>query len=198
MIKRIALISEHASPLATLGGVDSGGQNVYVAEVSKQLAQQGFLVDVFTRKDDEALEEIHEWLPGLRVIHVDAGPPQMVEKEKLLGYMDDFASYMLDFIRRNNVKYDVIHANFFMSAYVADILYRWLNIPYVVTFHALGLVRLAHQKEMDHFPVERFTIERNAIMNAACIVAECPQDRDDMVKYYDADPQKNSDSSLRL
>ena len=81
MIKRIALISEHASPLATLGGVDSGGQNVYVAEVSKQLAKQGFLVDVFTRKDDEALEEIHEWLPGLRVIHVDAGPPQMVEKE---------------------------------------------------------------------------------------------------------------------
>jgi len=190
MIKRIALISEHASPLATLGGVDSGGQNVYVAEVSKQLAKQGFLVDVFTRKDDEALEEIHEWLPGLRVIHVDAGPPEMVEKEKLLGYMDDFASYMLDFIRRNNLEYDVIHANFFMSAYVADILYRWSHIPYVVTFHALGLVRLAHQKEMDHFPVERFTIERNAIMNAACIVAECPQDRDDMVKYYDADPQK--------
>src|SRR5690242_20962294 len=120
MIKRIALISEHASPLATLGGVDSGGQNVYVAEVSKQLAKQGFLVDVFTRKDDEALEEIHEWLPGLRVIHVDAGPPEMVEKEKLLGYMDDFASYMLDFIRRNNLEYDVIHANFFMSAYVAD------------------------------------------------------------------------------
>ena len=32
---RIALISEHASPLAALGGTDAGGQNVYVAQVAR-------------------------------------------------------------------------------------------------------------------------------------------------------------------
>ena len=65
----VALISEHASPLATLGGKDSGGQNVYVAEVARNLARQGFVVDVFTRRDDVSQPELVEWLP-LSLIHI--------------------------------------------------------------------------------------------------------------------------------
>jgi D-inositol-3-phosphate glycosyltransferase len=49
---RVALISEHASPLATIGGVDCGGQNVYVAQFAQNLARMGHHVDVFTRRDD--------------------------------------------------------------------------------------------------------------------------------------------------
>ena len=73
MKKQIAFISEHASPLATLGGVDSGGQNVYVAELPKQLVKLGYNVDIYTRKEDETIDEIINWLPGIRVIHVKAG-----------------------------------------------------------------------------------------------------------------------------
>jgi hypothetical protein len=50
---RIALISEHASPLAALGGVDAGGQNIYVAHVAQCLVDEGHTVDVFTRRDSE-------------------------------------------------------------------------------------------------------------------------------------------------
>ena len=192
MKKRIAFISEHASPLATLGGVDNGGQNVYVAELSKELARKGYEIDVFTRNDDPHLKEVISFYPGVRVINVKAGPVAFVEKEKLLPYMHEFTLSMLYFIKQHNLEYDLIHAHFFMSALVASNIKKQLNIPYVVTFHALGLVRLAHQKEMDKFPVDRFDIERMVVKDADMIIAECPQDKEDLIHYYNADPVKIS------
>lgn len=190
MKRSIALISEHASPLATLGGVDNGGQNVYVAEVSQELVRHGYNVDVYTRRDATDLPEVFEWMKGLRVIHVDAGPPRFVEKEALLQYMPHFADWMIGFMNTNEIKYDIVHANFFMSAYVAMILKQRIKLPFVVTFHALGLVRLAHQKAMDRFPAERFQIEKDACELADAIIAECPQDRADLIHYYHADQDK--------
>lgn len=192
MKKRIAFISEHASPLATLGGVDNGGQNVYVAELSKELAHKGYEIDVYTRNDNSGLKEIISFYPGVRVINVKAGPAAFVEKEKLLPYMYEFTLSVLHFIKQHNLKYDLVHAHFFMSALVASNIKKELSIPYVVTFHALGLVRLAHQKEMDKFPVERFDIERMVVKDADMIIAECPQDKEDLIHYYNADPAKIS------
>lgn len=190
MNKRIAFISEHASPLAMLGGVDSGGQNVYVAELAKQIMALGYEVDIFTRKDNERLPEIVHWLPGIRIIHVQAGPMETIPKESMLDHMEAFTAYMLAFIKKENITYGLIHANFFMSALVADNLKRKLNIPYVVTFHALGYVRRIHQREMDKFPLERLGIEEKVMRNADRIIAECPQDKEDMISYYAASPDK--------
>ena len=190
MKRRIAFISEHASPLATLGGVDSGGQNVYVAELPKQLTKLGYLIDIYTRKENESIDELINWLPGIRVIHVTAGPEKVLMKEMLIPFMDDFAKNMISFIGKNKISYDMIHANFFMSALVASIVKAALNIPYVVTFHALGLVRKLHQKEMDKFPGERIDIERKVMKDADHIIAECPQDKEDMINLYNARPDK--------
>jgi glycosyltransferase involved in cell wall biosynthesis len=192
MKKNIAFISEHASPLATLGGVDSGGQNVYVAELPKQLVKLGYNVDVYTRKESEDINEIINWIPGIRVIHIKAGPEKVVPKEKLLSLMQEFASNMIAFIRKEEVVYELIHANFFMSALVASKVRKVFHIPYVVTFHALGLVRRIHQKDMDQFPAERIDIERKILKEADHIIAECPQDRDDMVQLYHAPPENIS------
>jgi len=190
MKKRIAFISDHASPLAILGGVDNGGQNVYVAELAKELAHKGYAVDIFTRRDNAEIPEVVNWLPGVRVINVKAGPEVCVEKEKLLGYMSEFTENMLRSMQEERVRYHLIHANFFMSGLVASNIKRITGIPYVVTFHALGLVRLAHQKEMDKFPAERFDIERMIVNDADQLIAECPQDRDDLVHYYHANINK--------
>jgi phosphoheptose isomerase len=189
MKKRIAIISEHASPLAIPGSIDSGGQNVYVAEIAKQLAAR-YAVDVFTRRDGPYLPEIAEWVHGVRIVYVPAGPPEYVRKEDLLPYMDDFRTYMLRFFRRQRHGYDVMHANFWMSALVAADLKRALGIPFVVTFHALGKVRRLHQGEADRFPDERFAIEDRIIGEADHIVAECPQDEEDLIGLYNADPAK--------
>ncbi|OJW16935.1 glycosyltransferase family 1 protein [Mucilaginibacter sp. 44-25] len=190
--KRIAMISDHASPLANLGGVDTGGQNVYVAQLARQLATQGYLVDVFTRKDDIALPDVVNWVSGVRVINIEAGPVANVPKEELLPYMKAFKASMLKFIRQEEIEYTLVHANFFMSALVAMGIKEQLGIPLVVTFHALGHVRRIHQNDADKFPVERLAIEERAVKMADHIIAECPQDKEDLINYYNADEDKIS------
>jgi D-inositol-3-phosphate glycosyltransferase len=187
--KRIAMISDHASPLAAAGGVDSGGQNIYVAQVARQLAARGHRVDVFTRRDSPLPLEIVEWAPGVRVIHVPAGPAEFVRKEDLLPMMGDFGDWVCAFARRNG-GYDLVHAHFFMSGLIAMQMKRVLGTPFVMTFHALGRVRRMHQGDADQFPAARLDIEQRIIEDADAIVAECPQDRDDLQNLYGANPEK--------
>lgn len=187
---KIALISEHASPLAVMGGVDAGGQNTYVAHVAQQLAHAGHRVDVFTRCDNAHLPPITTIGPRVRVIHVPAGPPSDLPKEKLLPYMDAFGAFLLNFCAQEAVPYDVLHANFFMSGLAALHVKHALGIPLVMTFHALGRVRRQFQGEADGFPDDRFVIEDRLVREADCIVAECPQDASDLQTLYRADPRK--------
>ena len=188
MRRRVALISEHASPLAVLGGVDSGGQNVYVGKVASHLAELGYDVDVFTRRDSSHLPRVARWIHGVRIIHVPAGPPSPVRKENMLGFMGEFTAFVLQACRRK--PYDLLHANFFMSGLVAADVKAVLGTPFVVTFHALGRVRRLYQLETDGFPEERLAIEDRIIAEADRIIAECPQDEEDLIRLYDADPEK--------
>lgn len=190
MGRRIAFISEHASPLAALGGADAGGQNVYVGEVARQLAARGYLIDIFTRKDVKELPEVTSFSDKIRIIHVNAGPAEDIPKETLLQYMPAFKADMLRFMEQEQVSYELIHANFFMSALVAMELKAELGIPFVVTFHALGHIRRIHQGDNDRFPGERIAIEENAVKEASLIIAECPQDREDLIRYYHAPAEK--------
>ena len=183
---RIAMISEHASPLATIGGVDAGGQNIYVAHTARHLADLGYAVDIFTRRDCEDRPDVVDWLPGIRVIHVRAGPACFVRKESLLPYMAQFARVVVEHAQAaqdSGTPYAVCHAHFFMSGLVARRLKQALGIPYVVTFHALGRVRLLHQP-YDEFPPQRCILEQMVIDAADAVVAECPQDELDLARHY--------------
>jgi glycosyltransferase involved in cell wall biosynthesis len=187
---KIALISDHASPLAAPGSVDCGGQNVYVAHLACQLAAMGHLVDVFTRRDHPAQPLLQPWRERVRVVHVPVGPPAFVAKEKMLPYMAAFARHLTRFVRGQQRPYDIMHANFFMSGLVARQVRRALGIPYVVTFHALGMVRRLAQGAADGFPDERLAIEHDLMRDADRIIAECRQDRDDMVALYGTEPDR--------
>lgn len=186
---RIALISEHASPLAAAGGVDAGGQNIYVAQVARCLARAGHEVTVFTRRDAIEQPASLSWLPGVRVVHVAAGPARFVPKECLLPHMPAFADAVERHLRETG-GCDVVHANFFMSGWVAHRLKRTLGVPYIVTFHALGLVRREHQGDADTFPAARISIERMLVKDADLLIAECPQDEQDLMQLYGADPAR--------
>ena len=144
MLKRVAMISEHASPLAMLGGVDAGGQNVHVGQLARHLGALGFEVDVLTRRDSALLPETAEWTRGVRIVHIPAGPPEFVRKEDLLPHMDEFVTHALRWCRRR--RHDIVHANFWMSGLVAAEVKRALGVPFVITFHALGRVRRAFQR----------------------------------------------------
>jgi len=187
-MRRIAIVSEHASPLALAGSIDSGGQNVYVAQTARHFAARGHQVDVFTRMDDPLLPPEMQWHDGVRIVHVPAGPPRHLPKEDLLAYMDEFGAFLMKYFARQPGAYDVIHANFFMSALAALPVARRHGVPLAVTFHALGRVRRLHQREADRFPDSRFDIEDEIVRQADRIIAECPQDRRDLIELYGADP----------
>jgi glycosyltransferase involved in cell wall biosynthesis len=129
----------------------------------------------------------------VRVIHVPAGPPTTVPKEELLPYMEEFSRVLRRWFHAQIVHghgYDVVHANFFMSAMAAQPVAQALGIPLVVTFHALGRVRRQHQGDADRFPDSRFDIEDDIVRHADRIIAECPQDRHDLLDLYHADPRR--------
>jgi glycosyltransferase involved in cell wall biosynthesis len=190
MTQRIALISEHASPLALLGGRDCGGQNVYVGHVARNLVALGYEVDVFTRRDARSLPPIAQWGEGVRIVHLPAGPEEFVRKEALLPYMGTFTEQFLAFCARNGRHYDIVHANFWMSGLVAVQAKAAIGMPFVITFHALGRVRRQHQGSADEFPDARFAIEDRIVAEADAIIAECPQDEEDLICLYGADPNR--------
>jgi phosphoheptose isomerase len=161
-----------------------------VGQVARHLATLGYRVDVFTRRDGKALPQVAEWVPGVRIVHVPAGPPRWVRKEDLLPYMDEFSDYVAAFARRQRRPYDVVHANFWMSGLVASRLKSELGLPFVVTFHALGRIRRLHQREADESPAERIGIEDTVVAQADHVIAECPQEEEDLIRLYNADPAR--------
>lgn len=188
--RRIALVSDHASPLAAPGSIDCGGQNVYVAQLARELALAGHQVDVFTRRDAIGQKQLVRWHEGVRVVHVPAGPAHHVPKEHMLPHMEAFARFVTRFARHQPAPYDIAHANFFMSGMVARHLKQALGIPFVITFHALGRVRRLAQGAADAFPPARMRIETLLMQQADRIIAECAQDRQDMERLYGASPAR--------
>lgn len=187
---RIAFLSEHASPLAVLGGADSGGQNVYVSELSRHLARRGYLIDVYTRHEDPDTPEIVEMQKGVRVIHLQAGPIMARPKDELWPFMPAFRDSMLRFMERDEIHYDLIHSNFWMSGWVATELRRRLDTPVVQIFHAMGKTKRRHQKKVDTSPGNRIKTEMEVIAGVDKIIAQCPNERAELVNDYHADPDK--------
>ncbi|MCU1616889.1 MAG: glycosyl transferase group 1 [Frankiales bacterium] len=166
---RIDLVSEHAGPLAAIGGVDAGGQNVHVAALAAGLAMRGHDVTVHTRRDDDALPERVVTQDGYNVVHVPAGPPRPLPKDDLLRHMPEFAAVL----RRTWAERppDLVHAHFWMSG-LASVAAAG-DIPVLQTFHALGSVKRRHQGAADTSPPQRVELERALCRNVAHVVATC-------------------------
>ncbi|AVT40423.1 glycosyltransferase [Plantactinospora sp. BB1] len=157
---RVAMISEHASPLAVLGGEDAGGQNTHVAELSAALADAGHEVRVYTRRDSPDAPEAVRLRDGVEVVHVPAGPPHPIAKDELLPYMKDFSRWLVARWRGDEWVPDVAHAHFWMSGLAGIAAGRQTGIPVVQTYHALGTVKRRHQGTADTSPARRVGYER--------------------------------------
>ncbi|RJK93800.1 glycosyltransferase [Vallicoccus soli] len=177
---RIAMVSEHASPLAAIGGVDAGGQNVHVAALSAALARQGHEVVVHTRRDDPSLPQRVEVEPGFVVDHVDAGPPVPLPKDELLAWMPDFGHELAR--RWGAERPDIAHAHFWMSGLASLIARRATGVPVVQTFHALGVVKRRHQGAADTSPPERVRLEKAIARDVDRIVATCTDELSELVR----------------
>lgn len=166
---RIDLVSEHASPLAGVGGEDAGGQNVHVAALGRALAEQGATVRVHTRRDDPDLPPVVPLAPGVEVVHVTAGPPRPVPRDELWPYMDDFAAGLVQEWGRDRPA--VAHAHFWMSGYASLVAGRHVGVPVALTYHALGREKRRQQGAKDTSPPERVATEDWLARRADLIVA---------------------------
>jgi glycosyltransferase involved in cell wall biosynthesis len=178
---RIAMISEHASPLAMLGGVDAGGQNAHVAELSAALAGHGHEIRVYTRRDSADLPEVVPLGERVDVVHVPAGPPAALPKDELLPYMGAFAQWMAADWRREWMP-DVAHAHFWMSGLAAVTAGRACDVPVVQTFHALGSVKRRHQGAADTSPPHRIGYERELGRAVDRVIVQCQDEMRELIR----------------
>lgn len=177
---KIAFVSEHASPLAVLGGADAGGQNVHVAALAEALARIGAEVRVYTRRDDPKMPREVPFAWNVVVDHIDAGPARAIEKDRLLPYMDTFASELRS--RWSAWRPDIVHSHFWMSGRAAIDAALPLGIPVVHTFHALGIEKRRHQGAKDTSPAERLSEETRIACNATHIVATANAESFELVR----------------
>jgi D-inositol-3-phosphate glycosyltransferase len=177
---RVAIVSEHASPLAALGSVDSGGQNVHVAELATELGRRGIEVVVYTRKDDASLPPRVPLSPNVSVAHVEAGPEAEVPKDLLFPYMAEFAGRLASEWAADPP--DLVHSHFWMSGWAALAATRRLGLPVVHTFHALGAVKRRHQGAKDTSPPQRIATEASIMLRANHVVATCSDEVFELVR----------------
>ncbi len=177
---KIAFVSEHASPLAVLGGVDAGGQNVHVAALAEALARGGDEVRVYTRRDDARLPATVPFCTGVLVDHIDAGPAEPIEKDLLLHYMPAFARELER--RWSEWRPDIVHAHFWMSGLASLDAAASLDLPVVQTYHALGIEKKRHQGVKDTSPPERLEIEARIARSATHIVATATAEAFELVR----------------
>src|SRR5437016_6018811 len=188
---RVAMLSVHACPMAKLGGRDSGGMNVYIRELARDLARRGIEVDVYTRQREHDHPTIQEIAPGGRVIHIESGPVTYLPKMEVYDRLDEFTAGVEAYARAHDLRYDVIHAHYWLSAEVARALAPKWGVPRVQMFHTLGLVkREVMDEDVDGESDVRIAIERRAVHESAAITAASEIEVGELLDLYDADREK--------
>ena len=183
---RLALLSLHGCPFARLGEKDTGGMNVYVLQLARELGRRGHMVDVYTRYHDPRDPQIDELEPGVRVIHIKAGPYHKT-KETLYEYIPEFLGNVLSFQRAQGVEYDLIHSHYWLSGRVGEVLSDSWSVPHVVTFHTLAKTkRRARAGERE--PELRLSVEQRVMGSADAIVVSTAEEREDLARLYRKSP----------
>ncbi len=189
-VERAAFITLHACPLAAPGMGKSGGMNVYVRQLAAALGNMGMQIDIFTREHADVANRIESIGPNVRVIHLAAGEPD-AHVGDLYAQLPEFLDQLNTFREEEGLEYDVVHSHYWLSAWVGGELAQALDIPHVVTFHTLGLIKMQSRAgEVEQ--AERPVVEAEVMVTADRIIAFSPHERDAMARLYEADPAKVS------
>ncbi len=190
-LRRVAMFSVHSSPLATLGGQVTGGMNVYVRELSRQLSRHGVAVDVYTRRQEPDLPEVIEFDQHARVIHLHAGPPAPYSKHDVYDHMPEFVSHVQAFVAKEGLQYDCLHSHYWLSGWVALRLRQHLQAPMAHMSHTLGYPKnSAVQQAWEREPPTRLQVEYEVLKHSDHLIAESQASKDHMVQDYGVDPAR--------
>ena len=189
----VAMLSYHTCPLATLGGKDTGGMNVYVRDLTLELGRMGIHVDVFTRSQDEHVPHVlHDLGFGNRVVHVPAGPETPCPRQEMAEYIPEFVEGIKKFAEEKNIHYDLIHSHYWMSGLAAEALSDcWGGTPIIQMFHTLGEMKnRVARSEAEREGSYRLDGERRVIGRVDRIIAATPAEQAQLEWLYNADMRK--------
>jgi len=195
------MVSTHGYVAAEppLGAADTGGQVVYVLELSKKLAQLGYEVDIWTRRfeDQPALEEVAE---HVRVIRAQCGGRNFISKELLWRSLDEWSEYALRFIKRHELAYQFLDSHYWDAGYATQRLAEALDVPHVHTPHSLGIwKRRLMEKDAPEEPAslekkynfsERIRQEGQLYRSCDAVIATTPLQVDMIVGDYGAPAER--------
>lgn len=189
---RIAMVSVHTSPLEQPGTGDAGGMNVYVLELSRALARRGAQVEIYTRATSSAQPKVTDAEPGIRVIHVSAGPYEGLDKNDLPGQLCAFAAGVLRAeAHRPEGWYDVLHTHYWLSGQVGWLAAERWDVPLVHTMHTMARVKNASLAPGDApEPQGRIIGEEQVVAESDALVANTEQEAAELVRDYHADPDR--------
>ncbi len=189
----IAMLSYHTCPLATLGGKDTGGMNVYVRDLTRALGALGIHVDVFTRSQDEHVPHVlHDLGYGNRVVHVPAGPEHPIARKELAEYIPQFVDGIRAFADEKGIRYDVIHSHYWMSGIAAASLSDlWGGAPILHMFHTLGEMknRIARSDE-EREGQYRIEGEKRVLKRANRLIVATEAEKAQLLWLYKGDVRK--------
>jgi D-inositol-3-phosphate glycosyltransferase len=187
-MQKIALLSVHGCPIARLGERDTGGMNVYVLQIARELGRQGHSVDVFTRYHDPADAQIDELGDNARVIHLKAGP-YFDTKESQYHHIPEFLSSLYSFQQAEGASYDIVHSHYWLSGYAGiEVSRRW-DVPHVTTFHTLARTKLEARADEVESQL-RISAESEVMNKVDGIVVTTAEERDDLGRLYQVPREK--------
>lgn len=191
MIERIAMLSVHTCPLATLGGKETGGMNVYVRDLSRELSRRGIYVDVYTRSQDPSISRITKLAERGRVIHAKAGPQRPYNKNLVYNYLDEFVDEVAAQAEVDSVTYDLIYSHYWLSGLAAASLRPLWQAPIVQMFHTLAEMKnRVAQTPAEREPEQRVNCEGEVMRFADQLIAATPLEKNQMTWLYGADSDK--------
>ncbi|WP_418278062.1 D-inositol-3-phosphate glycosyltransferase [Isoptericola jiangsuensis] len=184
------MLSVHTSPLDQPGTGDAGGMNVYVLELSRALARRGAEVEIFTRATSSAQPRVVDAEPGVRVVHVPAGPFEGLDKNELPGQLCAFTAGVLRAeAHRPAGWYDVVHSHYWLSGEVGWLAADRWDVPLVHTMHTMARVKNAALAPGDvPEPQGRVIGEEQVVAESDALVASTREEAEDLVRFCGADP----------
>ncbi|NDJ22311.1 glycosyltransferase [Nostoc sp. B(2019)] len=177
---RIAFISVDGDPAVEIGQEEAGGQNVYVRQVGYALAQQGWQVDMFTRRSSSEQAAIVQHNPNCRTIRLKAGPAEFIGRDNLFDYLPEFIEEFQQFQRREGFCYSLIHTNYWLSSWVGMELKKLQPLIQVHTYHSLGAVKYRSISDVPLIATQRLAVEQACLETVDRVVATSPQEQKDM------------------
>jgi D-inositol-3-phosphate glycosyltransferase len=160
--------------------------NVYVRQLASALGTLEMEVDVFTRSHPDCDHPVLTIVPNVRVVHLPGGDPE-APMEDLFSYLPEFLEALWEFMSDNRLDYQAVHSHYWLSGWVGRQLAQELNVPHVVTFHTLALIKM-QSRAGEREPLQRQQVEQEIVASADQIVAFSPHERDAMQRLYGADP----------